>query len=109
MRSSVSRVMPELPVVFTPSGTSSQRGTVVSFMSMPAGTSHCGSVHREHTTSQRQVSESCLVKAVTSRGEAVVCLLFGFKKLTRHMSHEIIPLVFIDRQRRDIFLETVKA
>ena len=89
MRSSVSRVMPELPVVFTPSGTSSQRGTVVSFMSMPAGTSHCGSVHREHTTSQRQVvSELCSVKAVTNSGEAVVCLLFGFKKLTRHMSHD---------------------
>ena len=63
--------------MFTPSGTISQTGTVVLSMSISAGTSHFGSVHREHTTSQRQVSRSCWVKAVRRKegGGLVLCVL----------------------------------
>ena len=91
MRSSVSRAIPELPVVFTPSGTTSQIGTVAMSMSRPAGASHFGSVHREHTTPHRQISGSCWVKAVRCR--EVVCV-FGhrFTICSPDVKHHVIIL-----------------
>ena len=78
MRLSVSRVIPEFPVAFTPSGTTSQIGTVELSMSISVGASHFESVHREHTTPQRQLlSGFCLVKGERGKGDLVVLFVLG--------------------------------
>ena len=78
--------------MFTPSGTTLQVGTVAMSMSRPAGASHFGSVHREHTTPQRQSSGSCWVKAVRCR--EVACCVFGhrFTICSPDVEHHVIIL-----------------
>ena len=105
MRLSVSRVIPEFPVVFTPSGTTSQTGTVKLSMSIPVGVSHFESVHREHTTPQRQLlSGFCLIKAERGKGDLVVFVL-GIGLATcvpdvgRHLVILINPVVSVYRPR----------